>query len=249
MKKAFVGIGMIAFLLTGCAGDVNLNDADSMRVAQYAADLMLKYDKNYNERLLTAEETEKAKEKLRLAAEKEAELQKLLDAKANAEKNQSSQEKGSEIADEESEETAEQVVAYNIDDALHIQGFQISRAGYEVLDEYNDATEETSMSVDVQASAGKKLLVTKYKITNISDTSLECDFFSRDISGSVVVNGSVTADSLVTMLLNDLGTYKTEIEAGSSKEAVLIFEIPDSASSVQQLELTLHVGNENFVIE
>lgn len=249
MKKAFVGMGIMAFLLTGCAGEVNLSDVDNVRVAQYAADLVLKYDSNYKERLLTEEEAKEAREKLRLAAEKEAKLQELLAAKENAKKGSTGQKQENETTDGETTNSAAPAIKYNVNDALHSEGFQISRAGYEVLDEYNDATEETSMFVDVQASVGKKLLVTKYEITNTSDTLLECNFFSKDISGSVVINGSINVDSMVTMLLNDLGTYKTEIEAGATKEAVLIFEIPENAATVQQLELTLHVGNESFVIE
>ena len=248
MKKAFIGIGMIAFLLTGCASEVELSDTESVRVAQYAADLLLKYDSNYKERLLTADEEKIEEEKLRLAAEKEQKLQEMLALKENAEKNQNSQ-KEDKTQNVDVDQNTAQVVKYNVNDVLCCEGFEISRAGYEVLDEYNNAAEGTEMSVDVQAGTGKKLLVTKYTITNISEGSLECDLFSKDISGGVLVNGSVSANSMVTMLLNDLGTYKAEIEAGVSKEAVLIFEIPDSAASVQQLELTLHVGNENFIIE
>ena len=63
MKKAMITVGVAALLLTGCGGGVELSEEDTVRVAQYAADLVLKYDSNYKERLLTLEEQEEAKEK------------------------------------------------------------------------------------------------------------------------------------------------------------------------------------------
>lgn len=255
MKKAFVGVGIVAILLTGCAGEVSLSDADSTRVAQYAADLMLKYDVNYKERLLTAEEEKAEEEKLRLAAEKEQKLKELLAMEENAdnaEKDKTDKtDKGNEDKTQETGtgENTETTVRYDINDVLKYDGFQFSRGEYQLVSEYGNDTGEANMSVDVQAPAGKKLLVTKYSITNVSDTTLECDLFSKDISASVQINGDIKGNSMVTMLLDDLGTYKGNIEAGATKEAVLIFEVPESVAQVQQLDLTLQVGEQSYLLQ
>ena len=250
MKKRIITTGLIALLLTGCAGGAELSETEHDRVAQYAANLVLKYDSNYKERLLSESEIKEAKEKLRIAAEKEAELQALL-----ASKNQETKKEQEEVADAESatgEGSEEQEVAIKhvLQDVLNMEGFEICSGGYSVVDEYpENIDEQEAMAVDVRATAGKKLVIMKYSITNNSGNNLECDLFSKDISSEITVNGSVKAEAMLTMLLNDFGTLKTEIEAGATYEAVQVFEIPESAAAIQQLELNMSLGSEKFAIQ
>ena len=247
MKKQILTTGLVALLLTGCAGEVELSQADSDRVAQYAANLVLKYDRNYKETLLSEKEIYEAKEKLRIAAEKEAELQALL-----ATKNQKEQEKeeGSEDTTGGENIETEVVVTHTLQEVLNIPGLEIQNTGYNIVDEYPESGESDEVvAVDVRATSGKKLLIMKYTITNNSGTNLECDLFSKDISCNITVNGTVKADSMLTMLLNDLGTLKMEIEAGTSYEAVQVFEVPENVTAVEQLELNMNMGNETFAIQ
>lgn len=252
MKKHIVAVGLVAMLLTGCAGQVELSEADNARVAQYAANLMLKYDSNYKERLLSEEEMKEAKEKLRIAEEKEAELQALL---AAGEKNAQEEENSTTETAEGVEsgiktDEQEQRVVYTLQEALKLEGFEISSEGYSVVEEYpQDLDAGNSMTVNVRASAGKKLLVMKYQITNTTQEALECDLFSKDISGSVVINGSTEVNSMVTMLLNDLVTLKEVIEPGAVYEAVQVYEIPEEASNIEQMQLNMEIGSEVYAIE
>ena len=64
-----------------------------------------------------------------------------------------------------------------------------------------------------------------------------------------MVNGDVKADSMVTMLLNDFGTLKSDIEASQLYESVLVFEIPETAAAIEQLELNINIGEESYRIE
>ena len=142
------------------------------------------------------------------------------------------------------------LVAGNTHDFPFIHGRAIAKAGYNIVDEYPESGEsEEVMAVDVRAASGKKLLIMKYTITNNSGNNLECDLFSKDISCNITVNGTVKADSMLTMLLNDLGTLKMEIEAGTSYEAVQVFEVPENVTAVEQLELNMNMGNEIFAIQ
>ena len=251
MKKGIIIAGAAMFLLTGCAGEVNLSEADNVRVAQYAADLLLQHDSNYKERLLTEEERKVAEEKLKLAAEKEAALQALLEANQKAETNDSQKEEnGSSTGGEEEKIEAEPVVTYNVNDVLKADGFKFSYAGYDVVESYPEVTEDNqNLSMEVRATAGKKLLVVKVNVENTTEAKAECNLFEQNITGSIVVNGEVKADSMVTMLLNDLGTLKTEIEPGVPYESVLVFEIPEEAATIGELELNISIGGESYKIE
>ena len=247
MKKGIIMVGAAMLLLTGCAGEVNLSESDNVRVAQYAADVLLKYDSNYKERLLTAKETKEAEEKLKLAAEKDAELKALLEAnnKAKTQKTDVKQ----ETSGEEGETINETVASYNINDVLKTDGFQFNYVGYDIVEAYPEMTEDNqNISVEVRAASGKKLLVIKVNVENTTAVSTECILFEKDITGSVVINGDVKSDSMVTMLLNDLGTLKSEIEPGVPYEAVLVFEVPEETVA-EQLELNINIGDETYKIQ
>lgn len=251
MKKAIITAGLAALVLTGCAGEVNLSEDDTARVAQYAADLVLKYDSNYKERLLTLEEQKEAKEKLRLAAEKDAKLQELLEQKNQA-KTQETGKKGtgSNSKNTDSAKNEEPAVLYFLNDVIKAEGFSFQSNGFEVAEEYPQVDDENKdISMELRATAGKKLLIVKYSITNTTDTKAECDLFSKDISAKAVVNGSIKADSMVTMLLNDFSTLKAQIEPGASYEAVLAFEIPEEAANVESLELSMTVEGNTYNIQ
>ena len=246
MKRQILATGLAAVLLTGCAGGVELSQGDNDRVAQYAANLLLKYDKNYKETLLSEKEMEEAKEKLRIAAEKEAELQALI-----ASKNKSETEKTEESINETTENAETDVmVTHVLQDVLNMPGFEIQNTGYSIVAEYPESAEaDEVLAVEVKASPGKKLLVMKYNITNCTTDNLECDLFSKDISSDIIINGSMKAGSMLTMLLNDLGTLKVEIEAGESYEAVQVFEVSEDVHAVEQLKMNMNIGDETFAIQ
>lgn len=247
MKKALITAGLAALMLTGCAGEVDLSEEDTARVAQYAADLVLKYDSNYKERLLTLEEQAEAKEKLRLAAERDEKLQELLEQKNNANTKEETGKGMESAAEGEREEPA---VVYQLNDVVKAAGFSFHNNGYEVVEEYPEVSgENQDLSMELSAASGKKLLIIKYGITNTTDTAAECDLFSKDISAKAVVNGNVKADSMITMLLNDFSTLKTEIEPGTTYEAVLVFEIPAETANVQSLELSMTIEGNTYNIQ
>lgn len=251
MKKAIIVAGVAALMLTGCAGEVELSEEDTVRVAQYAADLVLKYDNNYKERLLTLDEQAEAREKLRLAAEKDEKLQELLEQKNNAktEKDTGKTETGTNNGGTEGE-TQEEAVMYALNDVVKVDGFTFQNNGYDVLDEYPEVSQDgNNMAMELTAASGKKLLVLKYGITNITDSKAECNLFDKDISAKVVVNGNINADSMITMLLNDFSTLKTDIDPGVTYEAVLIFEIPEEASDIQSLALRMTVEGNTYNIQ
>lgn len=252
MKKVMITVGVAALLLTGCGGGVELSEEDTVRVAQYAADLVLKYDSNYKERLLTLEEQEEAKEKLRQAAERDAKLQELLEQKNNV-KTESDSEKNESGSSNETGESAQQeepVVMYALNDAVKVDGFSFQNNGYEIVDKYPEASgENETISMELSVASGKKLLLVKYVVTNTTDAKAECNLFDKNISAQVTVNGSTTADSMVTMLLNDFSTLKTEIEPGTPYEAVLVFEIPEEAANITTLEMSMTVEGSTYNIQ
>lgn len=252
MKKSFVALGAVALLLTGCANEVELSDNDSKRVAQYAADALLRYDANYQERLLTAQEVSEAKEKLRLMQERQEAVQELL----NKEKHPADEktDENSTASDgkngQEGENTETVRMEEDVNDVLGIPGLTFSMDGYQVYDEYSDLDQETGhASVNVSAKDGEKLLAVNCIVTNGTGQDCECDLFAKDIESTVTINGSVKKKGMMTLLLNDFGTFQKTLAPGESVTTVMIFEISESDANISELQLNLNVGGTEHTIK
>lgn len=252
MRKSLIALGAVALLLTGCANETELSDSESRRVAQYAADLLLKYDVNYQERLLTAGEVSEAKEKLRLVKEREEAVQALL----NKEKNPSDNEENATSAGtEEGKETQGENGAVvrkeeDINAVVGIPGLTFKMDGYQVCDEYSDINQESGQaSVNVTAKAGGKLLVLQCVVTNESEQNCECDIFSKNIESSITVNGSAKKKGMMTLLLNDFGTFQKTLTPGESVTTVMVFELGEADSDINDLQLDLNIGGTEHPIK
>ena len=78
----------------------------------------------------------------------------------------------------------------------------------------------------VEAEAGKKFYVMKFKLTNITDSDVVVDNAIKSPSVKLT-SDAVTVKSEVTFLTTDFSTYQGTIKAGKSVETILLFEVSD----------------------
>lgn len=78
----------------------------------------------------------------------------------------------------------------------------------------------------VEAEAGKKFYVMKFKLTNITDSDVVVDNAVKSPSVKLT-SDAVTVKSEVTFLTTDFSTYQGTIKAGKSVETILLFEVSD----------------------
>ena len=120
--------------------------------------------------------------------------------------------------------------------------FSIVYDGYEITDSYPNSGDDILMAMD--ATSGKLLMVTKYKVTNISGQTENFDMFSKKGKFRLDLNGE-RYKSQYTLLLDDLSMYKGDIESGESIDTVLIFEVPEATvSNISDMVLSITVGDE-----
>lgn len=251
MKKAVILL-LASILLSGCGSQINLTDEQSGLVAEYAAGLLLKYDKNYQERLLTDPELVEADAKEALEEQKKKDFEAFLENER-----QKSIAKNSAGSDKDKETDAVSIYQ-SLKEVLSMDAFEVSYTGYEVADSYpnknseiNDGEEVTEELYPViDAAAGKKLLVLKFNVANSSESPAKCDVLNLSPRFQATVNGEKNINSLMTMLLNDLSTLNVELEAGASMEAVLIFQSTEEVlTDIQTIGVTIKRDSDTFKTE
>lgn len=100
----------------------------------------------------------------------------------------------------------------------------------------------------VDAESGKQFLVLKYNLVNTSGQPLHVDILAMTPSFTAVINGEQSVPAQTTILLNDLSTYQSDIEAGGTAETVLLFQVPEDISDVSGIQLNVTMNGKQFAI-
>ncbi len=228
MKKGkLIGLVVItAGLLTGCMDHMpDMSEEQSALIAEYAADMLLKYSPNYDykiadEEVFVEEETNIPEEVL-MEGDNE-ETAEVLEVSVT-----STVEKGAE-------QEPDVPFAYEIDFAenLDMEDVEIRYDSMEVCSAYPEGADGSGFSVN--AANGNSLIVLHMTIENTSEAVITCDLFEKDLDVSMKVNGGNYKKASNTLLINDFATYMEEIPVGESREAVIVIE----TSGITEEEIT-----------
>lgn len=237
--KRFIIPGLISCLLTGCGNVIpELTEEEASLISTYAADVLLENIREKTSRLM---DTEAETARLTELAEKVDDLKKkqaVEEENKTPEEGESPEPGGSQAESAAAVESVENIAAF-----IGLDGFQVSYDGYEIKKSYQeDDGAEWEPAFD--ASPGKNLLVVKLKVTNISGAPAVADVLSKDMLFSMNGNGGINGMALVTMLLNDFTYAQDEMEAGESKQYVLITQIDENITEAGSLTLQMKKGDE-----
>ncbi|RDU24794.1 hypothetical protein [Anaerosacchariphilus polymeriproducens] len=222
MKKFGVVLIIMNMFLTGCASTYNLTEKQSDIISTYAAQVVLKHDKNYDDTLVNVPE--------------------------NSESNKNTQEDKTEVKEniqdnKEGVKTEEEKIS--LSKALGMQDIQIDYVNYELNRTY---AEENALA---KSSSGKKsLLIMHFNLKNITSEEKLCDILSLNPEFHVIINKDYTIKVQPSILLSDLGTYKQSIGTGETKGAVLISEAETKKfENIKSLELKVTIKGTTFYVK
>lgn len=217
--------------LTGCTEVKNLTDEQSALIAEYAADLLLKYDSNYVDRI----------------AENEQE--------SGTDAEEGSTENVPATEDTEQENTTEQVdgneaggketVVGDETDIAKIageDGVSITYRDYQIISHYPE-TEGENDFLSLDASAGYELLVLRFRVSNSTDKAVDISLPDKALDYRVVCNGDKAANAMTTILPEDLGNLEITVNPQEEQEAVLVFQVSDTLKDALE-SIELHVKNQ-----
>lgn len=229
----------MALTMTACGNEIpDLTEEESQRIGEYAAVTLLKYDANNRSRLV---DPEIVIAKLEKDAAKEAGKQ---------ENVQTEEPPAGTTASEIETPAAQEDITTSLEDFFGLaEGVTLTYADYRVTDSYpEDGSVEDYFALD--ASAGKKLLVLNFTLTNGSAQEENIDFLNTSSRYIITVNDSVKGNALTTMLPNDMSTYQGTLNPGDTQELVLLLEInEDMADAVQNISLHLKNASNEYAIQ
>lgn len=236
MRKRIVLLilSLCTVLLSGCGSVIELTDEETQLIAEYSAELLLKYDINYVDRMddgnqkaeeLASEEmnetiaedtTEEQAKTEESSHSTETTTEKQTDEEVRSDENSSESLNGSEAVETVSD----------IAKVVGVEGISIKFRDYLITDQYPETTEQEGF-LNLEATDGYQLLVLQFDVRNEADEMISFSMLDKEMDYHIVCNDNKAANPMLTILMEDLGTLETVVEPGETQEAVLVFQISE----------------------
>lgn len=231
MKKFGIVLIIVSMLLTGCVSTYKLTEEQSDIVATYASYVVLKHNKKFDDSLVNIPQESKETDNVQLEEES---------TQGNVETNENETEENN---NSEQVEVQEEVIP--LATALGLEGIQIEYENFETGTTYNEGT-----ALAKSSSAANSLLIMHFNITNTSSEDKMLDILTLNPSFELKINKKTTINIQPTILLTDLGTYKSSIKAGETVQAVLVSEAQSQElEGVESLELWVTINDKKIKVD
>lgn len=216
---------IVAGCMSGCAKKPNLTEEEQNLVAEYAAQLVLKHDKNYNGKLKEIDTEE-------------------VTSNNNKETTVTNDNNGSQNTGTVSDGNID---SKSFSDAFGFGALTVDYTGYQVLDTYPQTSD---VAFVLKSTDDTELLILKFNVSNRSDNAVDVPMMSFDTSIKSIINGSDNYSALVTLLMDGLNTFSGTVAAGESKELVLAFQIPyKDENSIDGLQLKVSKNGNSTIFD
>lgn len=250
--------GLIAcgiFVTTGCGQVIDLTDEENHLIAEYAAELLLKYDRNYDTRYNPDELEDTTETMTETDATTEATTEVVSTTEAVTTEQDAPADGQTTQAQPVTDEAVKEDIGATVDSDFDIAAFvgesriSVRYAYYMVVDSY-PSYDQDGMYIEVQAPEGYKLLVLKFEVENKTNEDQAVDLYNKDVNYNIVVDNSRTTKQMLTILADDLYTYDKTIQASSREETVLLYTVSDSvANKWTDLKLQVKYGGTSAVLQ
>ena len=251
MKKRIllVGLSLMLCMLAGCLEATPLTDAEMDVAAEYAASLLLKYDKHYDTPLYYAEEREV---RLTPTPTPTPKPQKPTVTPTPVAENNTPSGTGS---GEEAKATATPIptatpaplfnqaeTTKQLTDLLAVEDITVSCDGCKLM-----GSVVSNNYFSLQAKEGRQYAVVSFTLTNNSGNDIVFDASDRGLEYSIDVNTKDKSRVSLSLLENDLQYMEIPVPANGTAEAVLVFEIADTEINTLHLIIVDKEDNTVFV--
>lgn len=220
MKKKICLLAIMSvsiMLLSACSSTKTLKDENNAIVAQYIAGSVLKFDKYYNDGLVYPYQRPSS-EKNVVADTVQTVQTTSVSNKEDTNKSDNSSKK------EDTKETYSELseIYENKNIAIDYKKF-ITASSYS-----GDYSEQ---AFNVEAKSGNQLVILEFNIKNNSKKKQTMNLVRSGISYELKVGNEVYYP-ILSIVSNDIQYFNSTIAAGKSKNAVLIFEVPQKTKII-----------------
>lgn len=239
--KIAMTTAMAAALTTGCVDYMpDMTQEQTDLIAEYAANLLLKYSPNYDYKIVDVQETEETVEMIEETVEESSEI----NEEQTKQENEQTKEEQIQETDEETNETLAPQDA-KIAEFLNVEDFEIEYASYEITNAY---PKETS-GFAVSAPEGKKLLIIHYNVSNVSDDKETCELLEKEAAVYVNINATGYRETMSTLLVNDFTSYVEELDSKETKDVVSVIAIPEESDEIESLTLQIRFAGDEITVK
>lgn len=225
---------MAVMLLGGCGeAPYDLTEKEENIIVNYAAHVVTKYN-TYQKEGLTYVDLEDAGEAAEVEDSGEA-------VPVNDVPETDAPEAGTAGADEASGLEAVTLTA-TLDDLFGAPELQLDYLGFRLSENY---VEDTYFAM--YPDEGNQYLILGIDITNVGNTPADVSYGTKASAFQVSVNHTITGSAETTILPEDFAIFEGTLQPGETRETVLLFQVPDTVTSVDSLELVVSAG-ENYRI-
>ena len=240
---------VIVMMMAGLAGcGRELSTEENRVIAEYAADLLLKYDKDYQSKYMSTEnepDTTVTTESQTGEISTEATTEATTEAASDTTAAESTTEAGSE---EPTLPPSDDGSVQDIAEIAGLDGISIQYNRCMFLDRYPSIDQDGAF-IYLEADKGYKLVVVKFDITNKTSEDKMVDLLNTDLSYRLVMNQSKAAKPMLTILMDDLGTFSATVPADSEQSAVLVFQMAEGlVDKIERLDIRVTYQNEEHTI-
>lgn len=228
-KKLCVLTLAAAVVLTGCTQVPDLSNVDNNLAAQYVADTLLKYDKNYDDSL-------DYDHSILWATPTPAPTPTPVPTPTQMPSSDEQESAGGDGAS-----VTNTMKSVSLSDVFGVQGVKVKAGAYRVKSSYGSAY------ASYTAKKGNKLVVVNFTVSNTAAKSKKVNFSEKKIAAELISGEKSLGSPLLTIIEGDLQTFNEKIDAGKKKQGILIFEV---AKSVKLSDVKLHFvkGSEEAVV-
>lgn len=239
MKRLKITVIVLAMLsLTGCIRKYEVSEQQDNAVAEYMAELLLKHDDDYTQKLTPIEEINYED------TSKDEELTPT--PKASAEDDNKDIDEVKDDTDTSKGDNSNSQKEYSIAEVIGAKGFDIEYAGYKLAKSYPEEGDGNYFSLD--AAEGNKLLVVSFSARNTTEKEQTLDLKKTKISYQLDINIGTVYKPLLSLLRNDLQYIDDTFKKGETKDLLLVFEISEEAD-ISNINLIISKDNKSEIIE
>lgn len=214
---------MSVALLGGCSS-AELSEENQDIVAEYAAEVVLKHDANYDKKLIDTDSAATATPSP--AASQEPEV--------TPEPTSVSESPVTEEAQQPEETPLPEV---SMDELYQLKDVSISYQSYEICSQYPKKS-----NFPMIAKKGEKFVVVQFVAENKSSGKTKVDLIKRKIDYELMV-GETPYNPTIAMLVNGgLNNFKTTLKPKEKQKVVLMYNIPKTEANADTLTLTIKDG-------
>lgn len=243
MKKHTLFFYTIAasIMLCGCGSTIpDMTDTETAVVTEYATNLLVKYSTLSDRALLNEMQLEEgiakeAEEQQRLLKVKELENMYL---NGTDEESVAREAEKDIAANDSSTSVSTPAPQLSVSEFFAEDSFSIDYSSYVLCQSYPEENEE-DFFMAMDATPGKQLCIVKFSVSNQTSTDQALDMYAKNGRFSLKLDDGSVVSAQSTLLMDDLSSYAGTIQAGGSEEMVLVFEVPDSISQIDSMQLLM----------